>query len=112
MSTTSATMTAKLRAGFLGVALGLLPSAVLAADASNANGTETTFEGVPDHAQAEAQGVGQIAQTSADVIPDHAQAEARNVGDDATQSTSSSNTMGPIVPDHATAESRGAGSGE
>ena len=107
---TSTTMMAKLRAGILGVAIGLLPSAVLADDASRAKGTET-FEGVPDHAQAEAQGAGQIAQSSAATVPDHAQAEARNPGD-ASESSNTSNTMGPVVPDHATAESRGGRNGE
>ena len=107
---TSTTMTAKLRAGILGVAVGLLPSAVLADDATTPTGTET-FESMPDHAQAEAQGAGKIATSSAETIPDHAQAEARNPGDQ-TESSNASNTMGPIVPDHATAESRGGRNGE
>jgi hypothetical protein len=102
---TSTTMTAKLlRVGILGVAVGLLPSAGLAGDARRPTNSET-FEAVPDHAQAEAQGAGRIAASAA-TVPDHAQAEARNPGD-ATTPSDTSNTMGPIVPDHATAESRG-----
>ena len=107
---TSTTMTAKLRAGILGVAVGLLPSAVLADDASTPTSSETS-ERMPDRAQAEAQGAGQIARSSAGTFPDHAQAEARNPGN-ATQTSNSNNTMGPIVPDHATAESRGGRNGE
>ena len=107
---TSTTMTAKLRAGILGVAVGLLPSAALADDATTPTGTET-FERMPDHAQAEAQGAGEIATSSAETIPDHAQAEARNPGDP-SPANSASNTMSPIVPDHATAESRGGRNGE
>lgn len=107
-----ATIKAKLRTAILTGAVGFLPSVALADVGANDGTSANLSEGVPDHAEAEAQGArvdttSSSSRTTPD-IPDHARAEAHPFGDPARAADGT-----PLsVPDHAAAERRGGGGGE